>query len=119
LSPGAKAEVIGVLTLLDMLTFQSDGSYAIQLDSTSVAADQARAQSVTIDSGAEIAVSDLGSSTLPLGTSFILIDNTAGAAIAGTFANLPDGSTLTIGSNTFVADYEGGDGNDLALTVVP
>ena len=119
LSPGASANVIGVLTLLDMLTFHSDGSYEVQLDSSSVTADQAIAQTVTIDSGVEIAVGDLGSSTLPLGTSFILIDNTAGAAIAGTFANLPDGSTLTVGSNTFVANYEGGDGNDLALTVVP
>ena len=35
------------------------------------------------------------------------------------FSNLPDGSTVTIGSNTFQADYEGGDGNDLTLTVVP
>jgi hypothetical protein len=37
----------------------------------------------------------------------------------GTFANLADASTITIGSNTFRADYEGGDGNDLTLTVVP
>jgi hypothetical protein len=26
---------------------------------------------------------------------------------------------LTVGSNTFAADYQGGDGNDLTLTVVP
>ena len=26
---------------------------------------------------------------------------------------------LTVGSNTFQANYEGGDGNDLTLTVVP
>ena len=31
----------------------------------------------------------------------------------------PDGGTITIGSNTFQADYAGGDGNDLTLTVVP
>ena len=39
--------------------------------------------------------------------------------IIGTFMNLPDGGTITAGSNTFQANYEGGDGNDLTLTVVP
>jgi autotransporter-associated beta strand protein len=119
LSPGASADVIGVLTLLKMLTFHSDGSYEVQLDSNAGAADQTIAQGVTIDPGVEIALSDLASSTLPLGTSFVLIDNIAGGAVTGTFANLPDGGTFTVGSNTFAADYEGGDGNDLSLTVVP
>ena len=39
--------------------------------------------------------------------------------ISGTFANLPDGSTFTVGRNTLQANYKGGDGNDLTLTVVP
>jgi hypothetical protein len=39
--------------------------------------------------------------------------------IAGTFANLPDGSIITIKGNNLRASYEGGDGNDLTLTVVP
>jgi hypothetical protein len=39
--------------------------------------------------------------------------------IAGIFINLPDGGTITVGSNTFQANYEGGDGNDLTLPVVP
>ena len=38
--------------------------------------------------------------------------------ISGVFANLPDGSTLTAGSNTLQVSYTGGDGNDLTLTVV-
>ncbi len=33
--------------------------------------------------------------------------------------NLPDGGSITVGNNTFQASYEGGDGNDLTLTVVP
>jgi len=56
--------------------------------------------------------------TLPPGTVFTVIDNTAATPIAGTFNNLADGSTFTAGSNTFQASY-GGDGNDLTLTVVP
>ena len=62
---------------------------------------------------------DLGSALLPTGTVFTAVDNTAATPIAGTFANLADGSTFTAGSNVFQADYQGGDGNDLTLTVVP
>ena len=47
------------------------------------------------------------------------ISNTAATPISGTFANLANGSTFTVGNNTFQASYEGGDGNDLTLTVVP
>jgi hypothetical protein len=50
---------------------------------------------------------------------FTAISNTSTTPIAGTFGNLADGSTVTIGVNTFQASYSGGDGNDLTLTVVP
>ena len=59
-------------------------------------------------------------SALPAGPAFTAIGNTAGGQPDhGTFVNLADGSTITVGSNTFQANYEGGDGNDLTLTVVP
>jgi hypothetical protein len=48
-----------------------------------------------------------------------LISNTSANPITGTFSNLPDGGTVTINGNNFQASYEGGDGNDLTLTVVP
>jgi len=54
-----------------------------------------------------------------LGTVFTIIDNTAATAIAGVFSNLPNGSTITAGSNTLQVNYQGGDGNNLTLTVVP
>ena len=73
---------------------------------------------VTIDSSAHIILADSGSTLLPLGSVFTVISNTA-TPITGTFDNLPDGGTITVGSNTFQANYEGGDGNDLALTVQP
>jgi hypothetical protein len=31
----------------------------------------------------------------------------------------PDGATILIGINNYSVDYEGGDGNDLTLIVVP
>jgi hypothetical protein len=47
------------------------------------------------------------------------LNNTAAAPIAGSFSNLPDGSTFISNGNRFKVNYEGGDGNDLTLTVVP
>jgi autotransporter-associated beta strand protein len=119
LSAGPSTNLVGILTLLDTLTFHSDGTLEVQLDSTGVKADDVISQGVTIDSSAQIVVNDVGSTTLPPGTSFTLLDNRGTAAIVGSFSNLPDGGVLTVGSNTFAADYEGGDGNDLILTVAP
>ena len=70
-------------------------------------------------SGARFSLHRVGQGILTPGTVFTVIDNTAATPIAGTFRNLPDGSTFTVGPNTFQADYEGGDGNDLTLKVVP
>ncbi len=53
------------------------------------------------------------------GTVFTVINNTAATPIAGAFSNLPDGATFTSNGNSFKADYQGRNGNDLTLTVVP
>ncbi len=87
------------------------------MNSTLVTADQVAAKGVTINSGATVTIGDLGSGTLTSGTVFTVINNTAATPIAGTFSNLADGSTLIVGSNTYKASYEGGNGNDLTLTV--
>jgi autotransporter-associated beta strand protein len=117
LSPGASAGNIGTLTMEGALTFKSDGTCEVELNSTTPSADEVIAAGVTIASAAQFSLADLGSTTLSAGTSFTIISNTAGTPIAGTFANLTDGGTITVGSNIFQADYEGGDGNDLVLTV--
>jgi len=109
----------GKLSLSKTLTFNGRANYEVDLNSTLVTADEVVAKGVTINSGATVAIGDLGTATLPAGTSFTLINNTSLMPISGTFSNLPDGSTITVGNNTFQANYEGGDGNDLTLTVVP
>ena len=119
LAPGANSSTIGTLTVQGALNFAANSSYEAQLNSTALAADNVTANGVTISSDAQITLTDLGATTLPDGTSFTLIDNTSGAAIGGTFSNLEDGAMIAIGSNTYQANYEGGDGNDLTLTVVP
>ena len=118
LSPG-KAQDTAVLILLNSLTFNADGSYLCDLNSDTASSDEVFASGITINSGAQFLSADAGASALTPGIVLTVINNTAAIPIAGTFANLSDGSKLVIGSNSYEADYEGGDGNDLTLTVVP
>ncbi|MBK1828078.1 beta strand repeat-containing protein [Haloferula rosea] len=61
---------------------------------------------VTIGSTATLAVIDQGGDVaLAGGTKLTLIDYTGGS-LSGTFDGLPDGSMLTVGSNTFILDYD-------------
>ncbi len=91
----------------------------MELNSSKITADEVVANGVTISSGAQFAFADPGNATLPQGTVFTVINNSAATPIPGAFANLPDGSTFSNNGNTYQVNYEGGDGNDLTLTVVP
>jgi autotransporter-associated beta strand protein len=119
LAPGAEAGTIGTLSVLSQVLFQSDTVYEAELNSSESQADELSAHGITITGSAAIALTDLQPQVLPIGTFITLIQNTAATPIAGSFVNLPDGVTITVGSNNFLVDYEGGDGNDLTLTVVP
>jgi hypothetical protein len=83
-----------------------------------VRTDKVIANGVTINS-ATIAIEGTAQGTLTSGTVTTLISNTSANPIAGTFNNLADGAIVIVNRNNFQASYEGGDGNDLTLTVVP
>jgi autotransporter-associated beta strand protein len=118
LLPGS-ATIPGTLTMHSTLTFNSLATYQFVMNSSSTPiADEVVGNGVTIKRGAQFTFTDLGAAVLPTGTAFTVISNTSATRIAGTFANLADRSTFTAGNNTFQANYKGGDGNDLTLTVV-
>jgi len=81
--------------------------------------DNVIANGVTINGGADINLRGSIQGTLTQGLTLTVITNTSANPVSGTFGILPDGGTITIGGNKFQANYEGGDGNDLTLTVVP
>jgi autotransporter-associated beta strand protein len=116
LAPGTGS---ATLTLQSSLSLKGDSTYTWRFTTPSAKADKVVANGVTIKSGAQFQAVAKGNAQLTMGTSLTAISNTAATPISGTFNNLPDGSTVTVGNNKFQADYEGGDGNDLTLTVVP
>jgi len=76
------------------------------------------ANGVTINRGT-IAISSSSQNRIRRGTVLTVISNTSASPISGTFSNLPDGGIVNVNGNNLQANYSGGDGNDLALTVVP
>ena len=119
LAPGPDGRNPGTLQIKRALTFNSDGIYQVQLNTRNASADSVISEGVTINAGAQFDFADIGNGTLPIGTAFTIINNTSATPIAGTFSNLPDGSTFSTNGNAYQVSYEGGDGNDLTLTVVP
>ncbi len=119
LQPSVGLSQTAKLTIQSSVTCKADSTYTCQFSTQKRTADEVIANGVTIASGAQFALQAVGNKRLPGGTVFTIISNTAASAINGTFANLPDGSTLTAGRNKLLVSYTGGDGNDLTLTVVP
>jgi autotransporter-associated beta strand protein len=119
LAPSAGTHRRTTLRLQSSLTFKGDATYASRLYPQSGKADQVTTRGVTIEDGAEFSFVGDGSTIIAPGTIFYLIKNTAATPIAGNFSNLVDGSTVEHAGNNFQVSYEGGDGNDLTLTVVP
>ena len=54
-----------------------------------------------------------------IGSHYTIIDNTGALPVSGTFAGLPEGSTVNLGSQRFIITYQGGTGaNDVVLTAI-
>lgn len=52
------------------------------------------------------------------GQTYTIISNDGSDAVSGTFAGLAQGATFTLETTVFRISYQGGDGNDVVLTVV-
>ena len=121
LAPAVGGKKQTSLTIQSGLTFKADATYtcSFKAKANQSLSDEVVANGVTINSGAMIALSGQVKGHLTTGLTLTLISNTSANPISGTFTNLPDGGVVTINGNNFQASYEGDDGNDLTLTVVP
>jgi autotransporter-associated beta strand protein len=120
LTPAADTTRKTTLTLQSSLAFQADSTYtyAFKAKGSQAKTDKVIANGVTINGG-NISLQGVTQGTLRTGLVLTVIGNTSVGPISGTFANLLDGQIVTINGNNLRADYQGGDGNDLTLTVVP
>lgn len=108
----------GTLQIRSNVTFKADAPFVTQLSAHK--ASKVAARGVGIESGATISISLRNPSHgLPAGTVYTVLQNRSKQPIVGTFGNLPDGGTIFVDPVTLQADYNGGDGNDLTLTVLP
>ncbi|HEY3601110.1 MAG TPA: autotransporter-associated beta strand repeat-containing protein [Chthoniobacterales bacterium] len=121
LVPAAGGKKQLTLTIQSALTFKADATYTytFKAKQNKARTDKVIANGVTINSGATVNVSGQTQGSLKRGLTLTLISNTSASPISGTFANLPDGGIVNVNGNNLQANYEGGDGNDLTLTVVP
>lgn len=115
LVPGSAGVMPGHLTINNTLTFDPYSDYFVYSDTTGTLS-KVTANGVTINGNVQF--DTLLSGTPAKGTVVTIIDNISANPIFGTFSNLPDGSTYGFSSGTsFKVNYQGGNGNDLTLTV--
>lgn len=112
LEPGNLA--IGTLTTTSTLTLLPDATWRAEVNLVTQQADKMIAGNMVLNNPA-LAVILTAAGTLPPGTSFVLAENTGAAAVNGTFKDLPEMDTLTIGGHVFRITYKGGNGNDIVL----
>ena len=101
------------------LDMGGEGTLAFELngDTAGSGYDQLQAAGTVNVGGTDLQVT-LGY-TPSVGQQFTLIENNSGAAVAGTFNGLGEGSLLVVGNVVFQISYLGGtSGNDVTLTVL-
>ena len=120
LSPAVRTNHKATLTIQRHLTLSSTSiySYTFKARENQANTDLVIANGVTIQQ-ALLSLSGNIQGSLTPGLTLTLISNTSANPISGTFINLPDGGIVIVNGVNFQANYEGGDGNDLTLTVAP
>ena len=118
LQPGI-GTTAGTLTINNTASFNPRSAFKCNVSrSTTPLASKLKALGVTIGTNVSFKLLETGTTALSPGTVFTVISNTSANPISGTFSNLPDGGTITTSSGTtYKANYSGGDGNNLTLTV--
>ena len=119
LDPAATDKKIVILVTRSSLTLESDAIYRCTIDFKNSKATAVKANGITLSNGPTIVLKNVRYGTLAQGKVFKIISNTSANPISGTFSNLADGTIVNVGGTNFQADYQGGDGNDLTVTVVP
>ncbi|MGC4013411.1 MAG: autotransporter-associated beta strand repeat-containing protein [Luteolibacter sp.] len=86
-------------------TLASGATLAIEIDSTGDTADKLDSTVGNIDiTGATVSFTEIGTGTIPAGTKLAIIDYT-GKTLTGAFTGYAEGTSITVGANTFTLSY--------------
>jgi fibronectin-binding autotransporter adhesin len=101
------------------VTFTASGQYAVDLNGPTAGAgyDQLNVRGTTSLANASLVVNPGGALPATIGDQFTILNNDGADAITGTFNGLSNGSLFTVGGYTFRINYNGGDGNDVVLSL--
>jgi autotransporter-associated beta strand protein len=115
LAPSFSDEILSsFFTAKKKLTFRSDGDFVCQVNADNITADKVNARGVAISAGSTFSLTQVGTGQMAIGTTFILINNTANTPISGTFAGIPEGAEIAFGDYIWKFTYSGGTGNDFS-----
>jgi autotransporter-associated beta strand protein len=113
LAPGTSP---GTLTASKTVLMSGAGVFAIELNGPAPGAyDQVNARGVVNVTGGKLWL-DVHYPPAD-GDQFIVLSNDGADAVVGTFSGLPNGAILVTNALQFRVNYNGGDGNDVVLTV--
>lgn len=110
LAPGSQG--IGKFTT-GLLTLQRDAVYLAELNANGNG-DQVSVSGIVLNNP-RLTVIGTGTTTIPEGTSYTIVDNTGTAAVSGIFDSLPEMSLVRVNGLNFRISYRGGTGNDIVL----
>jgi autotransporter-associated beta strand protein len=102
--PGGVGTSTGIFSSGGSATLASGSTLKLEIDSTASALDKFVANGALTITGANLVLSEIGSGTLPPSSTFVIAESLT-SAITGTFAGHPEGSTITVGGNTFTIHY--------------
>ena len=109
-TPGTTAAALGTLNI-GVPTFSATSTIAAQIDSTTAFANPASSAdklavtgALNIAAAAQLNLSDIGSTVLAPGTQLVILTYT-GAWNSTPFSGKGDDTTITVGSNVFVINY--------------
>ncbi|EMI55873.1 dockerin type I domain-containing protein [Rhodopirellula sallentina] len=108
----------GTLAIDANLTFSDTSSFNVDIFDTTpgIDFDQIAVTGTVTLNGATLVTS--ASLATNVGQTIEIISNDGIDAVSGTFAGLPEGSTVDVGGLPFSISYTGGDGNDVTLTEI-
>lgn len=122
-SAGTLTSPTGVLNISNGLTFTANGNYACKIGGTTPGAnghDQLNVTGSVNLNNARLAPIPWAGFRPVIGDNYVILRNDGSDPINGTFLNLPNNAVFSGPLNSaFKITYTGGDGNDIAIQVIP